>query len=306
MIQPPGPVPLTVDRVLNLALDTLSSAASRRAYRRALLTFLEWRQRSGAARLDRAMVQVYKQHLLQQELAPSSINQTLSAIRTLVREAAHSGYLATDVAASIASIRGVKTAGVRTGNWLTQSDAQRLLDAPDVTTLKGQRDRAILAALLGCGLRRSEVAGLTVGHVQQREGRWIVVDLVGKGRRVRTVPMPSWVKLALDAWMTAGTITAGRIFRAVNKGGVIVGDGLSNQAVADVVRTYARLLGRDVAAHDLRRTFAKLALRGDARIEQISLSLGHASIQTTERYLGVQQDLQDAPCDRLGLRIEAV
>ncbi len=62
-------------------------------------------------------------------------------------------------------------------------------------------------------------------------------------------------------------------------------------------------LGIDVAPHGCRRTFAKLALKGGARLKQIQLSLGHASIHTTERYLGVEQDLTDAPCDRLGLRL---
>jgi site-specific recombinase XerD len=82
-----------------------------------------------------------------------------------------------------------------------------------------------------------------------------------------------------------------------------VGAGLSTQAIADVVAAYAVPLGIDVAPHDCRRTFAKLALKGGARLEQIQLSLGHASIRTTERYLGVEQDLTDAPCDRLGLRL---
>ena len=59
------------------------------------------------------------------------------------------------------------------------------------------------------------------------------------------------------------------------------------------------------APHDLRRSYAKLAHKGHAPLEQIQLSLGHASIQTTERYLGVEQDFTDAPCDHLGLRIKA-
>ncbi len=99
-------------------------------------------------------------------------------------------------------------------------------------------------------------------------------------------------------------IAAGRVFRSVRKGDQgAVGVGLSTQAIADVVADYARPLGIAVAPHDCRRTFAKLALKGGARLEQIQLSLGHASIRTTERYLGVEQDLTDAPCDRLGLRL---
>jgi site-specific recombinase XerC len=58
----------------------------------------------------------------------------------------------------------------------------------------------MFAALLGCGLRRSEVASLTFRHLQQRDNRWCIVDMVGKHKRVRTVPMPAWVKNAIDIW----------------------------------------------------------------------------------------------------------
>jgi len=111
--------------------------------------------------------------------------------------------------------------------------------------------------------------------------------------------MPAWAKAAFDAWTGAAGITAGRVFRPIHKGGWLSGDGMTPQAVHDVVKAYA---GGDVAAHDLRRTFAKLAHRGGSGIDQIQLSLGHASILTTERYLGVSQNLADAPCDHLGLK----
>ena len=158
---------------------------------------------------------------------------------------------------------------------------------------------------MGCGLRRQELAGLRFEDIQQREGRWVVVDLVGKGGRIRTVPVPAWAKAAIDTWTeAAGSCAPGPVFRPVNKGGRIVGESMTAQAVYETVARYARLLGVELAPHDLRRTFAKLAHRSQAPLEQIQLSLGHASIQTTERYLGVQQDLTDAPCDRLGLRLE--
>ena len=95
-------------------------------------------------------------------------------------------------------MKSAKSIGVRTGNWLSLRQAQALLNAPDITTMKGLRDRAIIAVLLGCGLLRSEVAALTMSHIQQRDGRWCIVDLHGKHRRVRTVPMPTWVKVAID------------------------------------------------------------------------------------------------------------
>ena len=82
------------------------------------------------------------------------------------------------------------------------------------------------------------------------------------------------------------------------------GDGITPQAVYLIVRGYAEQLGLPIAPHDLRRTFAQLAHRGRSPLEQIQLSLGHESILTTERYLGVRQSLTDAPCDRLGIQIE--
>jgi integrase len=220
----------------------------------------------------------------------------------MAREAADNGLIDQAAAAAIARAEGVRSEGKRLGNWLTQAQAQALLDAPDTATVKGLRDRAILAVLLGCGLRREECAALTVKHLQQREGRWVIVDLEGKRNKKRSVPMASWAKYAVDAWLLAGGISEGAIFRAVNKGGR-VGDGMTAQAIYNAVSEYAGKLGLTVHPHDLRRTFAKLAHKGSAPLEQIQLSLGHSSVQTTERYLGVRQDLQSAPCDVLGLRV---
>ncbi|MBV9357805.1 MAG: tyrosine-type recombinase/integrase [Chloroflexi bacterium] len=111
-------------------------------------------------------------------------------------------------------------------------------------------------------------------------------------------------QVAIAAWTERAGIASGRVFRSLRKGdGAALGAGMSTQAIADVVAAYAVPLGIDVAPHDCRRTFAKLAAKGGARLEQIQLSLGHASIRTTERYLGIEQDLTDAPCDRLGLRV---
>jgi integrase len=132
----------------------------------------------------------------------------------------------------------------------------------------------------------------------------VIVDLSGKGQRVRTVPMPSWAKNSIDEWTAAAGIASGRLLRAVNKGDHITGDGMTAQSIFECVVRYGKRIEVDnIAPHDLRRTFAKLAHKGHAALEQIQLSLGHASIQTTERYLGIEQDLTDAPCDHLGLKV---
>ncbi len=144
---------------------------------------------------------------------------------------------------------------------------------------------------------------LRLEQVQQRDGRWIIADLVGKGRRRRTVPMPSWAKVIVDAWVTASGVATGPILRAVNKSDRVLDKGISPQSVFNIVKGFGIDLGIPITPHDMRRTFAKLAHVGHAALEQIQLSLGHASVLTTERYLGVRQDLADAPCDHLGLTV---
>jgi site-specific recombinase XerD len=228
----------------------------------------------------------------------------MSAIRKLAGEAVDNGLLAPELAASIRRVRSVKSKGIRVGNWLSVRQAQDLLSAPDIATTKGLRDRAILAVLIGCGLRRSEVAALTFLHVQQRDGRWCIVDLVGKHGRVRTVPMPSWAKVAIDAWTVKAALAEGRVFRSVNRGDRVWGEGMTEKIVWQMLRQYAEAAGViGIAPHDLRRTCAKLCRAAGGELEQIQLLLGHASLQTTERYLGIKQDLVQAPNDAIKLRV---
>lgn len=306
---PPLPAPARQDiarqlgPIIDLATDAVSSPHTRRAYTRALLDFLDWVEATRPAGLTKATVQAYVAHLRAEGVPASSLNQRLTAIRKLAHEAADNGLIDEATAQAISRVQGIRREGRRLGNWLSREQAQALLRTPDVSTVKGLRDRAILAALLGCGLRREEAAGLQVRHLQQREGRWVIVDLVGKRNKTRSVPMPGWAKAALDAWMAQAGITEGPVFRPLRRGGHVQRGGMSAQAIFDVVLAAALAAGVEVRPHDLRRTFAKLAHKGGSPIDQIQLSLGHTSIQTTERYLGVDQDLTTAPCDVLGLRL---
>ena len=288
----------------SLVLDSVGSEHTKRAYATAISEFLAWYRAELRPPFSKAVVHAHRTYLVEERgLSPASINIRLSALRKLAVEAADNGLLPPELATGIVRVKGVRNQGVRLGNWLTVRQAEKLINAPDTSRLKGKRDRALLAVLIGCGLRRSEAAALTVDLVQQREGRWVIVDLVGKHGRVRSIPMPPWAKAGIDRWTEAAGIAVGRIFRSVNKGDRISGETLSDKAVAHVIRSYADPLGLEVAAHDLRRTYSKLAHQGRAPLEQIQLSLGHASLLTTERYLGVKQDLADAPCDHLGLRL---
>ncbi len=297
-----------LERAAALVLDAVGSDNTRRAYRRALLGgrgvpgFLPWLAQSGEP-MSKAAVNAYRRELEAAELAPSSINQALAAVRKLAAEAADAGLLPDAVASAVAASKGVKVRGVRAGNWLTLDEAQRLIEAPNPATLAGQRDRVLLALMVGCGLRRDEAARVTLAQIQQRDGRWAIIDLVGKGGRVRTAPMPAWCKVAIDRWTAAAGIAAGPLLRPVSKGGRVGETGMTPQAIYGRLAIHTERLGLKIAPHDLRRTFAQLARKGNAPIEQIQVSLGHASIATTQRYLGGALDLTNSACDALGLAL---
>ena len=294
------------EKLKTLVLDSVSSPITKRVYNMALDEFLGWFQEAPRPGFTKATVSAWRVSLETRGLGSSSIIVRMSAIRKLAGEAADNGLLAPELAAGISRVKSAKTQGIRTGNWLSQRQAQALLSAPDISTLRGLRDRAILAVLLGCGLRRSEVAALTFSHLQQRDGRWCIVDLVGKHGRVRTAPMPTWVKVAIDAWTLPAAVADGLVFRSVNRADRVTSDGLGEKVVWQLIKPYAESAGvPGIAPHDLRRTCAKLCRAGGGELEQIQLLLGHASVQTTERYLGTKQDLVHAPNDAIKLRIAA-
>jgi integrase len=196
----------------------------------------------------------------------------------------------------------VKQLGRKSGNWLTWNQAQELVNAASNKDLRGWRDGAILGLLLGCGLRRSEVVGLKLDQLQTREGRWVIVDLIGKERRLRTVPVPLWSKQLLDAWLRHSGVSEGRVFRRVSKAGKPREAGVTPNVVWYAVKRCARQAGiPNLAPHDLRRTCARLCHDCSGELEQIRFLLGHASVQTTERYIDSKQKLQDAVNDRLGI-----
>ncbi|MGA8596503.1 MAG: tyrosine-type recombinase/integrase [Bryobacteraceae bacterium] len=108
---------------------------------------------------------------------------------------------------------------MRLGNRLSAEQAKDLIRCPNRKTLSGKLDHAILAVLLGCGLRRSETAHLTLEHFQRRDDHWAIVDLFGKGGHIRSVPVPDWVERAIDNWTAAAQIESGSLFRCVTKYG---------------------------------------------------------------------------------------
>jgi integrase len=286
------------------ALNTLVSVHSRRAYEHAINRFIAWYCSEPRLGLNRLVVLRYRSFLESFSLSAATINLHLSAIRRLADEAAETGILSPELAIGIRRVKGVKRLGRRIGNWLTCEQAQDLLNSIPQNTLRGNRDAALIGLLIGCGLRRSEAVALRLDQIQQREKHWIIADLFGKGGRVRTVPIPEWCKALIDTWIKASGVTDGLVFRRIWKKRTELSHGVSSDVVWTAVRQYAKRISIDyLAPHDLRRTCARLCHSTGGEIEQIQFLLGHASVQTTERYIGCRQDLREAVNDRFAISL---
>ena len=259
-------------RLIALVLDGVTSEHSRRSYRTGLTGFFAWIPLSGSnLAFTKALVQQYRARLIGQKLSSSTINLRLASIRKLAREMTDNQMLDPAIAAAIEAVPCVKKRGTRIGKWLSRDEASRLVNAPSGDTLSGKRDRAILAILVSCGLRCAEVLRMDVRDLQQREGRWVLSDMMGKGNRIRTVTVPEGVKARIDLWLNAAGVTSGPIFRGVNKRDEAMGRGLADEkAVWRLVMRHAGAagLGR-LAPHDLRRTIAKLCRKAGGELEQI-------------------------------------
>jgi len=173
------------------------------------------------------------------------------------------------------------------GNWLTAEQGKRLLASMNRESLRGKRNYAMLAMLIGCGVRRGELLALRSESIQLREDHWVIADLMGKAGHVRTVPIPLWAKAAIDEWKDASGIKEGALFRSIRKQGQIWGRGMTAKVLWEIVREAASRAGIEkLAPHDLRRTCVRLCRLAGGELDQIQFLLGHVSIQTTERYLG--------------------
>jgi site-specific recombinase XerD len=283
-------------------LNSLTSPSSKRSYDHSIREFIEWYCSEPRLAFNKTVVTRYRISLEQRHYAPSTINLRLAAVRRLAYEAADCGLLSSDLAAGIRRVKGVKRLGVHVGNWLTAEQGKRLLLAAEDSSLRGKRDYATLAVLLGCGLRRAELTALRLEDIQQREEHWVIADLIGKGGHMRTIPVPDWVKAGIDQWTTAASITNGTLLRSINKAGRIWGHGFSPKVIWGVVKQKAKECEiPSLAPHDLRRSCARLCHEAGGELEQIQFLLGHVSVQTTERYLGCKQRSRNAVNDHIGL-----
>lgn len=292
---------------IDIAIASAESTATKDSYLRCLKRFTEW---LGDKELSLRNVKAFKAHMLQEGKSPQNINQHLYAIRYFLRDMADREIMDVEQAEVACKVKPVRIIGRKIGNWLTIPEAEAILNAPDVDTVQGVRDRAILAVMIGAGLRRAEIVSLTAEHFEKKGGRWVINGLQGKHKRIRNIPVADWVKAAIDEWMIRSGISAGYLFRAVKESQKRKTFTLSDRPLTPamiyfLVKGYGLKSGKGtLAPHDMRRTFARLAYEGDAPISQIQLALGHSIQATTERYINVQQNLDAAPSDLLGIDID--
>jgi site-specific recombinase XerC len=225
-----------LDQAKAAVLLSLRSPESQREYRHAIDEFISWYCSEPRLSFNKTVVTRYKGFLEDRHLAAGTINVRLAAVRRLAYEATDAGLLSPELAAGIRRVKGAKKLGVRLGNWLTADEAQSLLNLPASDTIAGKRDRVILGIMLSCGLRRRELSEPTLYHLERRENHWAIVDMIGKGGHIRTVPVPDWVKVAVDEWIAAAGIIDGKLFRCVARTGKVWGSGITEKAVWHIVK----------------------------------------------------------------------
>ncbi len=203
-----------------------------------------------------------------------------------------------------------QSTGQKTHIWLSRGEVVRLYDYCTEETNRCKRDRLLLGLLVVAGLRRDELSRLCFKHLMKQphgdKTRW-VLDIDGKGKKKRTVPITDVLVESIQAWREdvvswlfeqARQIDDLPIIRSVNKGDNIGAKEMSGHAISKIVKQAGASIGRpELSPHDLRRTYARIAYDNGIPIGQISLLLGHESIKTTERYINIELKLGQSACD---------
>jgi site-specific recombinase XerD len=275
------------------ALDYLQnnvSALTFKIYEPAINRFHYWAAAHAQANtIPAETIAAYKAALVDEGLDRKTVNKHLSAIRAYFKAQAALGNITQETLQNINAVPNLKVQGRRYGVRLTIEQAHIIINAPDIETEIGRRDKAVLAILIGCGLRRSEIVDLTWGQIYFNGVVWVIRNLLGKHGRTRTVSIAPWVKRILDSYSEGGKSTE-RIFTSQQR------KKMTAQTIYNIVKRYDDAVGMELAPHDLRRTYASIA-RKNAGVEgltQLSKQLGHSSVAITEHYIGEDDDLEYA------------
>lgn len=308
--------------LIKKALVGLKSEHSRRAYQKGLNLFLDWwATEQPSAHLSVTLLTDYLNHLQEMEsaktgepLSQNTINSRMNAARRLAstlksmaqgeldeleRTKAPENIIEqqqkqVERLNRITAVSGVKVKNQKRGTWLDDKQARLLLAMPNTERIKGTRDKALLAVLLYCGLRRDELVNLTFDNIKSLAGK-PAIEIVGKGDKRRTFGVHPDVIRLLNEWKKASGRSGGFVFVQMLKGDKLTDSQLTTGAIKYLVNEYSQAaLGLELNPHDLRRTAAYLALKYGANLEQIRQMLGHSSLQTTQRYISQMTDVDNS------------
>lgn len=292
-------VPAAVEWFANI-----SNPRTRRAYQGDLDDFCSFVGLTGAdefRQVTRAHVLAWRAALEARSLAGATIRRKLAALASLFDY-----LLEQNAVAGGNPVHGVKRPAIESNEGKTPAlgdhQAKALLDAPPGDSLKGLRDRAVLAVLLYHGLRREECAQLQTGDLQERRGvRHLRV--LGKGGKVRFLPLHTVAAQRIYAYLELDRERGpvhGPLFRSI--GGRSRGAALTAQGIYQLVGLWATAAGIEVdglGVHGLRATAATNALEHGADIAKVQSWLGHANISTTRLYDRRGERAEDSPTHKV-------
>jgi len=271
------------DFLTHLQLERGASPHTVEAYRRDLIDLGAFTERQDPDLIPVELLDDYAVALRERGFSPATVRRRLAAVRAFLKHRAREGGRP-DAGRTVPLPR----LGRRLPEPLTRAEAEAIVTRPD-TSPRGLRDRAMLELLYGAGLRVSELVTLRVSDVDLEEG---LVRCFGKGRKQRTVPMGSRAGAALRAYVGRGRPYLGRMQR----GDILFlnhrGQGITRQAVFQIVREHARAAGivKTVTPHTLRHSFATHLIEGGCDLRTVQEMLGHASIETTQVYTHVSPE----------------
>lgn len=270
-------------------LATLGSVQSRRVVQSRLNRFAkllqlnDWRQIPWRE-FDRPWLLLAKEALSVDQCSPDTINAVLSMLKGVALQAWELKLISDHNYMRIKNTKSIRGQRIPKRRWLNKNDIVSLLDqCLTDDRIQGLRDAALLSLLYGCGLRRSEIVGIDVEHLDQKEG---AVRILGKGNKERIVYPPQRAWEMVREWISDGRGGHdGALFCRIRKGGVVTTDRLTDQAVYYIMKRLIVLTGVDnFSPHDLRGSFISYLLDNGEDIKTVADIVGHADVRTTAGY----------------------
>jgi len=295
-----------IQKMVMSVVNQRQNQNSRQTYYTALTKFFDWYVAGDNEGIDANIIREYLLYLENYGKSKATISTSLSVLRQLFKDLRRLEVIDEKIYNDLLEIKFKKPLGQRHKTWLEQEEVQKLLNNLNSEKMSIVRDRALIAVMTGCGLRRFEISDLKITQMKQVQERWAFTDIKGKGERYRTVAIPEYAVKCLEEWLVISKNVGktDRIFFSIRKNGEIGNTMITPQGIRDIVAKHSKnILDKQILPHDLRRTYAQLSYKAGAPLRQVQLSLGHSSIRTTEIYLGLDQDLTNAPGDFLDINI---